>query len=76
MVKEDTHYASPIATVFYEFYDDIAGLAAQLKTQREFIQCIVSNGFISDEIAFGSTQKPQLEDYADGIDTIDFLLKI
>ncbi len=76
MIKEDQSYASPIATVFYEYYDSIDSLKEKLLLDNEKIQCIVSNGFSTNEITFGQTQKPQLWDYADNVDTIEFLLKI
>lgn len=75
MLKEDESYASPIATLFYESYDSIKQLKEKLEQDKDKIQCIVSNGFIDTEIKFGQTQKPQLWDYADGIDTVAFLLK-
>ncbi|GAA4812263.1 acyl-CoA reductase [Litoribaculum gwangyangense] len=76
MIKEDESYASPIATLFYEFYDDKNELKEKLKTDKELIQCIVSNGFIENEIAFGATQKPKLWDYADSVNSVEFLLAI
>jgi len=75
MLKEDKNYGSPIATVFYEFYDTLEELKIRLTNEKEKIQCVVANGFKSDEILFGQTQKPSLSDYADNIDTVDFLLK-
>lgn len=76
MIKEDVSYASPIATLFYESYDSIQQLKERIKKNKDKIQCVVSNGFMDTEIKFGQTQKPQLWDYADGVDTIEFLLKI
>jgi hypothetical protein len=76
MIKEDESYASPIATLFYEYYNDVDALKSKLFTDKESIQCIVCKGIVSDEIAFGQTQNPQLWDYADGVDTIAFLLKL
>jgi len=73
MLKEDQSFASPIATVFYETYDTIENLRDYLNTQQDNIQCIVANGFTPNEIAFGQTQHPQLWDYADGVDTLEFL---
>jgi hypothetical protein len=75
-IKEDASYASPIASVFYEFYDDLNILKKRIVTESEQIQCIVSNNLIEKSISFGTTQKPQLWDYADNIDTIDFLLTL
>lgn len=75
MLKEDKHYASPISTIFYEYYNDTTSLLKKLKADREQLQCIVSQGFMDDEIIFGNTQSPSLTDYADGADTVEFLLK-
>lgn len=76
MIKEDQSYASPIATLFYEYYEDVDKLKEKLKKENHQIQCIVSNGFVQNEIAFGATQKPELWDYADDVDSIEFLLAI
>jgi hypothetical protein len=76
MIKEDESYASPIATLFFEYYNDLSELKETLEAKKEQIQCIVSNGFIKNEIAFGATQKPQLWDYADDVDSIKFLSSI
>ncbi len=76
MFKEDSSYASPIASLFYEYYEDIDKLKTRLDRDKESIQCIVGNCGLENTIAFGETQKPQLLDYADGIDTLDFLQKL
>jgi hypothetical protein len=76
MIKEDLSYASPIATVFYEYYDSSESLKEKLKNDKDKIQCVVASGFLDSEIKFGQTQRPELSDYADNVDTIAFLLKI
>ncbi|WP_299522542.1 acyl-CoA reductase [Winogradskyella sp.] len=76
MLKEDQSYASPIATVFYEHYDAKTDLEKKLIEDKDNIQCVVAEGFSDNEVAFGETQKPQLWDYADNVDTVEFLLKI
>lgn len=76
MIKEDKSHASPIATLFYEYYNSTEELEQKLKTEEEKIQCIVANAFTENEIAFGETQNPQLWDYADDVDTVEFLLEI
>ncbi|MDG1228243.1 MAG: acyl-CoA reductase [Polaribacter sp.] len=76
MIKEDKSYSSPIATVFYEYYDNEIDLKIKLNQDKEKIQCIVSKGFLDNEVAFGHTQNPKLTDYADGVNTLDFLSKI
>ena len=73
-IKEDESYSSPISTVFYEFYDDLEALNIKLNAEKDQIQCIVSNNLIDNSIDFGQTQRPNLWDYADNVDTISFLL--
>ncbi|MFV5695795.1 acyl-CoA reductase [Flavobacterium sp. LB3P122] len=75
-LKEDKSHASPISSVFYEFYDDINELQTRIQSENEQIQCIVSNNLIESSIDFGQTQSPKLWNYADNIDTISFLLTI
>ncbi len=76
MIKEDESHTSPIATLFYEYYEDIEHLKQKLEAEKNNIQCVVSNGFSENEVAFGTTQKPKLWDYADSIDSVEFLLAI
>ena len=73
-LKEDPSFASPISSVFYEFYENIEDLQIRLQTESEQIQCIVSNNLVKNSTDFGQTQKPNLWDYADNVDTISFLL--
>ena len=76
MLKEDTGFSSPISVLFYETYSDLKNLKKSLANTSENIQCIVSTVGIDNEISFGNTQNPKLWEYADGIDTIKFLLKL
>ena len=76
MIKEDESYGSPIATLFYEYYESIDSLKNKIKDDKDYIQCVVSHNILENEIEFGQTQRPQLWDYADSVDTITFLLKI
>lgn len=72
-IKEDTSYASPISSVFYEYYDSIEDVKSKLEADKELIQCVVSNGVIENSFPFGQAQHPKLWDYADNIDTLLFL---
>ena len=76
MLKKDERYGSPIATLFYEHYENLDHLKAKIQKDSDQIQCVVANGILPNEVAFGSTQHPKLSDYADGLNTVDFLLKI
>lgn len=76
MLKEDENYSSPISSLFYETYENIEVLKEKLKSDKHKIQCITSELNIENAIPLGKTQEPQLWDYADNVDTVDFLLKI
>jgi hypothetical protein len=75
-IKEDTSHASPISSVFYEYYEDVNEVKARIQQDAEMIQCVVSNGIIENSIYFGNTQKPNLWDYADNVDTMQFLINL
>jgi hypothetical protein len=76
MLKEDKSYASPIATLFFEYYDDEFTLQQRLADDKESIQCLVGKSDRLNMIPFGQTQNPQLWDYADDVDTMSFLQKL
>ncbi|MDR2284010.1 MAG: acyl-CoA reductase [Sphingobacterium sp.] len=76
LLKEDTNLSSPLAVVFYEEYGDIKELESTLNNHKEDIQCVVSQQRLqitSPNFALGESQQPALDDYADGINTLDFL---
>lgn len=76
LLKEDTRFASPLATVFYEEYEHIDQVISPLETQADKIQCIVTEATIETVIPtfpLGGSQCPSLTDYADGIDVMAFL---
>ncbi len=75
-LKEDSSYASPIASVFYEYYEDLDTIKQRLENDKDQIQCVVSMGITPNSIPFGKTQQPELWDYADNVDTLQFLQQI
>ena len=77
LLKEDKSYSSPIGVLFFEYYDDLEVLNNRLEKDKEQIQCIVSGStFINNAIPFGQAQCPALADYADNIDTLEFLISL
>lgn len=77
LLRESKELVSPISVLFYEVYDDTVSLKAEINQIKEKIQCVVSKeAWFEGSFSFGMTQCPALEDYADGIDTIDFLMKL
>ena len=75
VLLENKSLQSRVSQLHYESYSSEEALNKEIGEIKEDIQCIVSNKAI-DEIAvlpFGSTQKPSLWDYADGVDAMQFL---
>ena len=77
MLVEKEAIASPIAVLHYEFYENEDDLANKLIENRNDIQCVVGDSANrGDCIAFGEAQKPQLWEYADKVDTLQFLIDL
>lgn len=75
LIKQDESHSSPIGVLFYEYYDTLESVNKRFVDDKEKIQCIVSTiPEVDNAIPFGEAQCPTLSDYADGIDTMDFLL--
>jgi len=75
-IREDASYASPISSVFYEFYESEEQIAKHLQNDADKIQCVVTSLPLQAGVAFGQTQEPNLWDYADNIDSMAFLLQL
>ena len=72
ILKEDPSIFSPIGTLYYEFYTNSNKVEDMIKERSEEIQCRVGlNG-----LPYGKAQNPELWEYADNIDTIDFLINL
>ena len=76
LLKEDSGFSSPISVVFYEKYTSKYAVKKKLESESENIQCVVTKAGLPNEIHFGKAQNPELWDYADNVDTVDFLLKL
>jgi len=68
---ENPSIFSPISQLNYEFYTDKNSVEESLRSMED-LQCTVGHG----HIPFGQAQLPSLTDYADGIDTLNFLTKL
>ena len=72
MLKEDSRMVSPVAILHYEYYQSETDLTDKLEKQKDEIQVIAGENFIP----FGKTQTPELWDYADKVDTMEFLVNL
>jgi Acyl-CoA reductase (LuxC) len=68
---EQASIYSPVSQINYEYYTEKDILLASLQANND-IQCIVGNGFTP----LGEAQKPMLTSYADGVDTMQFLMNM
>jgi hypothetical protein len=75
LLKESLDLVSPIGVLFYEMYEDEIELQSKLSALSSQIQCVVGSASlgIPGLIPFGKTQYPAPWDYADGVDTLQFL---
>ncbi|MBK5272321.1 MAG: acyl-CoA reductase, partial [Bacteroidia bacterium] len=71
ILTEEPSLFSPISQLNYEFYSNYNDLIGGLKL-RDDLQCLVGRGFVP----FGKSQTPAINDYADGIDTLEFLINL
>jgi len=81
LLVETQQLSSPVSVLHYEYYNDPAQAEEMISIQKEQIQCVVSRkGFLRNDLSEpvvlpGRTQLPALSDYADGVDTMQFLLE-
>jgi hypothetical protein len=71
LLIEEPALFSPISQVNYEYYDSVKDVQESLQKQDN-LQCIIGSGGTS----FGRAQNPQMTDFADGVDTIKFLINL
>jgi len=77
LVKRDPRISSPISTLHYEAYQNTEELKQIIEHNRNQIQCVISHcEDFPEALPFGKAQYPQLWDYADGIDTLRFLISL
>jgi hypothetical protein len=78
LLKEDNSLQARIASVHYEYYDDLFDIDRLLEERKAEIQCVVSKIKLREFtiVPFGKSQEPGLGDYADGVDTMAFLTDV
>ncbi len=77
LIVEDDKFASPVSVLHYEYYSSPVALRNYLMVSSTLIQCIVSEAdFLKNTVPMGKSQAPELWDYADGVDTMAFLLRL
>ena len=74
MLKEDEALFSPLSVINFTRYKNIDEVKSFINENEENIQAIVAKPELGlDSIALGEAQNPDLETYADHVDTMQFL---
>ena len=81
IVSGNKALSSPLAVLYFEFYDNESQVKEYLEINRNSIQCVVASETMNYPgfdffVSFGNSQNPGPDDYADGIDTLAFLLSL
>jgi len=71
LLSEEASVFSPISQLNYEYYNDLEEHISFLQALPE-LQSIIGKGFVP----FGQGQCPALEDYADKVNTLEFLVNL
>ncbi|GCD77299.1 acyl-CoA reductase [Thermaurantimonas aggregans] len=76
ILRQNQALATPVSVVHYEYYSSYDVLASTIHQLREQIQCIVGaeKSLCTDD--YGRAQWPAIDSYADGVDTMQFLLQL
>ena len=74
LIENETVF-SPMGCLYYEYYEELKVCIEEIK-QRKDLQLISSDVSFENSISLGETQSPRLDQYADQIDTIEFLTQL
>ena len=74
---ENSKLDSPIATLYFETYNSLDEIKCYLQENEQHIQCVIGDASLnSNWINFGNSQIPDLNDFADGINILQFLSEL
>ncbi len=78
LLKEDPSLSSRIGTLYYSYYENDQMLKEAIRSIESRIQCVVSSSenLLSNAVPFGASQQPRLDQFADDVDTLQFLLAL
>jgi hypothetical protein len=74
IIKEDKGLFSPVSVLFYQEFDSEEPIANYISANATQIQCVVGKG--QDRIPFGYSQQPVITEFADKVNTLDFLVHL
>ncbi len=80
LMREATTLASPVGVIHYTFYPDQHAAFEFIRANESMLQCVLGTDSLriikNDMIPFGQSQRPMPWEYADGVDTLAFLLQL
>ena len=77
MIRPNDSLYSPISVLNYQVYNNLEHAKEIIESHKPDLQCLLSHkGQLMGSIPFGSAQKPDVEQYADGVNTLEFLLSL
>jgi hypothetical protein len=76
LLRESPSLSSPLSVLHYGQYENLDDVMAYIDLSRDEVQCVVSENIpVPNAVKPGKTQHPALWDYADNVDTMEFLLE-
>lgn len=77
LLKEDDALTCPVSMVHYSRFSTLEEIQQEINTHSDAIQCVVASAHLGivNSVPFGKSQQPEVWDYADGVDTMAFLLE-
>jgi hypothetical protein len=77
LIKQNQSISSTVGVIHYQEYDKIEEVISYLESHKDKLQCIVGDGsIVPNAIPFGMSQNPSVDEFADGVDTIEFLSRV
>ena len=75
LLIQSHNIGSPISVLYYDYYDDIQEVNNFVKTYDTKVQCVVSDILsVKNPVCFGNSQAPELCDFPDNIDVMNFII--
>lgn len=72
MIRESSDLHSPVGVLYYQFYESKTEIERYLEDNKGHIQCVMGAGFNP----LGYSQKPVISDFADNVNTLEFLVNL
>lgn len=69
ILKESSHLHAPVANLFYQTYKDKSEINHYIELHKNELQTVVGKNYTP----FGQSQFPDITEFADGINTLEFL---